>query len=110
MTEEKFTKKVNDRLEKLFDLYPIEDLRPSEVNEEMKAGLARLYADRGQRMYLENAVKIAIKNMSVAPTPLEINYYKSRIDCLEQLLAKGQQCFATGEVGKGLRDNATKKG
>jgi hypothetical protein len=70
----------------------------------MKGGLARFYADAGQRKYIENAVKIALKNMAIAPDPITIAYYKSRVDCLEQLLAKGKQMFTIGEIGKGLSD------
>jgi hypothetical protein len=95
MTDEEFGKVINARLEALFDLYPIEDLRPIEVKEEMKAGLMKAYADKGYRMYLENSVKIALKNMAVAPDQQQIIYYKSRVDVLEQLLAKGKQMFET---------------
>lgn len=110
MTEEQVQQIINGRIEKLFDLYPIEDLRPTDVTEEMKDGLGRSFAHRGMRAYLENAVKIAIKNMSIATTPIEIAYYKSRIDVLEQLLAKGKSCFT--EIGvkqdmRGVRKNAT---
>ena len=99
------TKKASERLEKLFDLYPIEDLQPTEANETMKGGLARFYADKGMRLYLENSVKIALKNMAVSPDPLQIMYYKSRVDVLEQLLAKGKQMFTVGEMGKGIKDD-----
>lgn len=92
--------KMSDRLEELFNLYPIDNLQPSEVNEEMKLGLARFYADRGQKLYIENAVKIALKNMAISPDPIQIAYYKSRVDCLEQLLAKGKQMFTNLEVLK----------
>ena len=95
MTDEEFSKLMNARLEALFDLYPIEDLRPLEVKEEMKSGLMKAYADKGYRMYLENSVKIALKNMAVAPDQQQIIYYKSRVDVLEQLLAKGKQMFET---------------
>lgn len=107
--EEKLTKKMTERLETLFDLYPIENLQPGEVNDEMKTGLARFYADRGQRMYIENAVKIALKNMAVAPTQIEIAYYKSRVDVLEQLLAKGKQMFTNLEVLKKGTPDAIQK-
>jgi hypothetical protein len=95
MTEEQFQQIINARISNLFDLYPIDDLRPIEVNEEMKDGLSRAYAHKGMRNYLENATKIALKNMAIATTPVEIAYYKSRIDVLEQLLAKGKQLFNT---------------
>ena len=49
MTEDEFTKFMNARLEKLIDLYPIEDLRPSVATEEMKSGLAKGYANKGFR-------------------------------------------------------------
>jgi hypothetical protein len=61
----------------------------------MKSGLMKAYADKGYRMYLENSVKIALKNMAVAPDQQQIIYYKSRVDVLEQLLAKGKQMFET---------------
>lgn len=103
MKEEKFTEKVNKRLEELFDLYPIDNLQPTEVTAEMRDGLARMFADKGFKLYLENAIKIALKNMAVAPTPIEIAYYKSRVDVLEQLLAKGKQLFLSSTVlEKGL--------
>jgi hypothetical protein len=113
MNEADFTEHMNDRLKMLFDLYPIEDLRPGEVSEEMKLGLAKFYSDRGQRSYIENAIKIAIRNMGVASTAIEISYYKSRVDVLEQLLAKGKQSFQTIQVTKemkGAAKHATQKG
>jgi len=93
MTTEEFEKLMNARLEALFDLYPIDDLRPVEVKEEMRDGLSRMYGNKGSRSYLENAVKIALKNMAIASTPVEIAYYKSRIDVLEQLLSKGKMLY-----------------
>lgn len=101
MTSEEFDKLMNARLEALFDLYPIDDLRPVEVDEEMKDGIARSYGHKGYRSYLENAVKIALKNMAIASTPVEIAYYKSRVDVLEQLLAKGKMMFQTIQTKKG---------
>ena len=86
---------INERLKELFDLYPIENLQPTQVTEEMKDSLAKFYADKGLRLYLENAVKIALKNMAVAPDQTQITYYKSRVDVLEQLLAKGKQMYTT---------------
>lgn len=106
MNTEEFEKIMNARLEKLFDLYPIDDLRPVEVQEEMKDGIARSYGHKGYRSYLENAVKIALKNMAIASTPVEISYYKSRVDVLEQLLSKGKQMFNTVQTKKG-KINAT---
>ncbi len=100
MTEEEFQKIINARLEKLFDLYPIDDLRPIEVQEAMKAGLMKAYADKGYRSYLENSVKIALKNMAVASDQIQITYYKSRVDVLEQLLSKGKQMFETIKLKK----------
>lgn len=96
---------INARIEKLFDLYPIDDLRPVEVNEEMKDGLGRMFGHRGFRTYLENAVKIALKKMAIASTPVEIAYYKSRVDVLEQLLANGKMLFQTVQL-KGKKPNA----
>ncbi len=95
MTEEQTQNIIDQRISNLFDLYPIENLQPVQVQEDMKDGLARMYSHKGSRAYLENAVKIALKNMAVASTPIEISYYKSRIDVLEQLLAKGKQIFNT---------------
>ncbi len=106
MIQEDFEKIMAARLEKLFDLYPIENLQPTQVTEEMKDSLAKFYADRGLRLYLENAVKIALQKMAVAPTPVEIAYYKSRVDVLEQLLAKGKQMFTNVQPKKGGGINA----
>ena len=86
---------TNERLKELFDLYPIENLQPGIVTEQMKSGLAKFYSDPGMRLYLENAVKIALKNMAIAPDQIQITYYKSRVDVLEQLLAKGKQMFTS---------------
>jgi hypothetical protein len=86
---------TNERLKELFNLYPIEDLQPTPVTVEMKDSLARFYADKGLRMYLENATKIALTNMAVAPDATQITYYKSRVDVLMQLLAKGKQMYNT---------------
>lgn len=103
MDEEQFETLVNKRLEALFDLYPIDDLRPSQVNEEMREGLMKFYADNGQRLYIENALKIALRNMATAPKD-QIMYYKSRVDVLEQLLAKGRELY-NNHIGK--EKNAT---
>ena len=98
MTEDQ----MNSRIANLFDLYPIDDLTPTQINEEMKSSLARFYADKGMRAYLENAVKIALRNMAIAPDQTQITYYKSRVDVLEQLLAKGKQMFNTSQP-KGIK-------
>lgn len=95
LTEDQVQEIINGRIANLFDLYPIENLQPVQVQEEMKDGIARMYSHKGCRAYLENAVKIALKNMAVASTPREIAYYQSRVDVLQQLLAKGQQLFNT---------------
>jgi len=100
MTDEEFSKIINARVEKLLDLYPIEDLKPGQATEEMKAGIARAYSVKGYRAYLENAVKIAIKNLAVTTSLVEQAYYKSRVDVLEQLLAKGQQMYNTVNPSK----------
>ena len=92
MTEEQFEVYINKRLEMLFDLYPIEDLRPTQITEEMKEGVMKFYADNGMRLYLENAMKIALRNMATAPKD-QIMYYKSRVDVIEQLLAKGKELY-----------------
>lgn len=103
MTDQKFLDKLNGKLAELFDLYPIDDLRPSEVTEDMKDGLFKAYGHKGFRLYLENAIKIAIRNMGLASTPVEIAYYKSRIDVLEQLLTKGKQLFTEMNVKRDMR-------
>lgn len=96
---------MSKRLEDLFDLYPIDNLEPSEISDDMKVGLARFYSDKGQRLYIENAIKIALKNMAIAPSAIQIAYYKSRVDVLQQLLAKGKQCFTNMDVlKKGVED------
>ncbi len=103
MTPEEFEKIMNARLEKLFDLYPIEDLQPSVVSEEMKGSLSKFYADRGLRTYIENVLKIALKNMAIAPDQIQIAYYKSRVDFAEQLLAKGKQMYNNIQPVKGVK-------
>jgi hypothetical protein len=100
MTDEEFQKLMQARLETLFDLYPIENLQPVQIQEDMKDGLSKAYALRGFRAYLENSIKIALKNMAVAPDQQQIIYYKSRVDVLEQLLAKGKQMFELTKVKK----------
>ena len=100
-SKEEFKDKINGRLKELFDLYPIEDLQPKKVSEEMKDGLSKAYANRGFREYLENAVKIALSNMAIAPDDVQITYYKSRVDVLQQLLAKGKQTYETINLPKG---------
>lgn len=102
LTEEQFEEYVNKRLEKLFDLYPIEDLKPLQLTEDMKDGMARFYADNGMRAYLENALKIAVKNMAIAPKD-QIMYFKSRVDVLEQLLAKGKELFNSTPTRRGVK-------
>jgi hypothetical protein len=101
MTDDEINKVINARLEALFDLYPIDDLRPVEVRDEMRDGMIKAYAHKGFRTYLENAVKVALKKMAIASTPVEIAYYKSRVDVLEQLLANGKMLFQTLQPKKG---------
>lgn len=102
MTEEQFEDYVNKRLEKLFDLYPIDDLRPSQMTEDMRDGMMRFYGDIGIRLYLENALKVALKNMAIAPKD-QIMYFKSRVDTIEQLLGKGKELFMNAEKRKGVK-------
>lgn len=107
MTDEEFIKDKALKVEKLFDLYPIENLQPVEVREEMRDGLGRMYAHKGSRAYLENAIKIAIRNQAIATTSVEIAYYKSRMDTLLQLLSKGEQMYKTVQATKEI--NALKR-
>lgn len=73
---------------------------PKQITEEMKAGLARMYADTSMREYLINAKRIANKNamdmLSLGKVD-EAKTFAVRLKVFEQLLEKGKSCFVQFE-------------
>lgn len=75
------------------DEYGIDLTAPTEINVSMKKGMARLFADNGIRTYLENAVKIANRNMIKSLDNGESTraiYFANRIETLILLLTTGK--------------------
>ncbi len=94
------------RFAKLFDLYPLELDTPKAASTAMREGLARAYADKEWRSFMENAVKFATHNLIRATTERQMITYQSRIETLMQILNMGKQNFIQFEV---LRQSLTKK-
>lgn len=88
------------KLLKLIDDFGISLEAPTEINVAMKKGLARLYADNGIRPYLENAVKIAnrnmIKSLDNGETAKAI-YFANRIETIILLLTTGKVWFNSSQ-------------
>lgn len=75
-------------------------IEPTKITEEMKGGLARLYADDGIRAYLINAIGIANRNVLIClktSKPEEAKEYAARLDALEKLLEKGKAMYQQAE-------------
>lgn len=78
---------------------------PEKLSENMKAGLARMYADNGFRSYLINAINIANQNVLTCVKggkPEEAKDFAARMDALEKLLEKGRILFTQFENIKRL--------
>jgi len=93
-------KKETPKLEPLFDLYPLDLSEPSVINEEMKQGLAEVYANKGYRYYIEHAVKTANKNMIQmldAGDMENAKRFANRISTLMQLISKGREQYLNFE-------------
>jgi len=88
------------RLGKLFDLYPMELDTPKAATTAMREGLARAYADKEWRSFMENAVKFATHNLIRATTERQMITYQARIDVLMQILNMGKQNFIQFEMLK----------
>lgn len=91
-------KKVSTRLNKLFDLYPLELTDSKDISTAMREGLARMFGDPHLRAFLENSVRFANQNLIKASTAEQQFAYKHRIDTLMQLLAMGKQHFIHFEM------------
>ncbi len=79
---------------------PDELIPPVRITEEMKGGLARLYADNGIKAYLVNAIGIANQNVLVclkAGKLEEAKDYGARLDALQKLLEKGKSMYQQAE-------------
>ena len=87
---------MKDKIDKLFDLYPLDLQDPTAISTIMKEGLARMYADEGIRKYLENAVRIQNANLvkaaraGLSDKSME---FSVKVETLMQLLAKGRECY-----------------
>ncbi len=75
-------------------------IEPQKITEEMKGGLARLWADNGIRSYLINAIAIANQNVLTclkSNKPDEAKEFAARLDVMQKLLEKGKSCYANAE-------------
>lgn len=80
------TEEINKLIEELFELDPVNIQAPSEVNAEMREGLAMAYAQKGFRDYLENATNKLVLNAVVKSDNWEgVLYRRGGIIFLKQL-------------------------
>jgi hypothetical protein len=80
-------------------------IKPSNLTEAMKGGLARMYADEDIRAYLVHAIAIANHNVlsSLKSGKTEAaTDFAVRLETLKQLLDKGKSCFSTAEKLKSV--------
>lgn len=74
--------------------------KPEKITEQMKGGLARMFADQDFRDYLTHAVNVANHNILVS---LKINKpdlakdYSIRLESLQQLLELGRKNYLQAE-------------
>ncbi len=94
------------RFAKLFDLYPLDLDTAKAASTAMREALARSYADKEWRNFMENAVKHATHSLVRATSERQMISYQSRIDTLMQLLNMGKQSFIQFET---LRTALAKK-
>ena len=100
---------MNKKLTKLIDDFGVELTAPTEVNAKMKEGLARIFADEGIRGYLENAVRIANRNLIKCldnGEDRQATYYANRIQTIILLLTTGKVWYSSMEKLKNLKSNA----
>lgn len=101
---ENILEKSAAKVEKLFDLYPLELNEPKEATALMRQSLATMYGDNGLRAFLENAVKYANKSLISANSMEQVIFYRSRIEALMQLLNMGKQHFIHFEMLRSKRE------
>lgn len=74
--------------------------QPDKITEQMKGGLARMYADKDFTDYLQHAINIANHNVlaSLKSNKLDIaKEFGIRIEVLKQLLDKGRLIYSQAE-------------
>lgn len=90
--------KTSKKLEKLFDLVPVDLKEPKEISTAMREALARMFGDPNLRGFLENAIKFANQSLIRSVKEDQMLFYKARIETLMQLLAMGKQHFVHFEM------------
>lgn len=73
---------------------------PERITEQMKGGLARMYADSDFREYLIHAINIQNQNVLTSlknNKPDEAKDYAVKLDTLKQLLEKGKSIYNKAE-------------
>ena len=90
------TQELNKVLREICNIDPLieyEEPMP-EPDQEMKYGLAEVYANKGYRKYMENVINKAIKNAALlADDTLQGATMKGRIITLKELLIKSKRAF-----------------
>lgn len=88
---------------------------PERITEQMKGGLARMYADSDFREYLIHAINIQNQNVLTSlknNKPDEAKDYAVKLDTLKQLLEKGKSIYNKAEQlrSKSLEEQLEKYG
>ena len=88
------TKDVNNLIEELFKLDPIDLTKPTALNEEMKLGLAYAYSNQGFRKYMELAINNLIINSATKADDWDgVLYRRGGIIILKQLFSICRENF-----------------
>lgn len=98
--DEKKISKLNAALKELMDIPPlIFYSEPTTQNQsKMLQGLARMYTDEGFRMYLEESIKSALKQVALKSESLiDMAAGKMRILTLKELLNTSKKSFEESE-------------
>ena len=98
MTE---TKDLNALLQAVCNIEPLTEYEEPipEPDQEMKFGLAQVYANKGYRKYMENVINKSIKNAALfADDALQGAAMKGRVITLKELLIKSKRAFEDFEA------------
>lgn len=83
---------------------------PKDINDEMRAGLARMYADKGFQDYLLHSIQVANKGAMICLEKGDLEkgkIYADRFKYLKTLVDRGKECFVSYQkVNKKINESS----
>lgn len=85
---------INNLIEKLFDLEPIDLSGPTETDSQMRQALAECYSKEGFRRYMDKSINKLTINLATKSDDWEgVIYRRGGIIFLKQLMMFSEKCF-----------------